>query len=207
MILHDVGYSAEALRRASSSRPLPDRHAKFLNEKLSTEERQVREFLSLAFTDPTDKQYRITAAIAEMLLAGDGIAGLMFPAVAKNANVDNLALLPGFVNSSLKLVEANVVLVDHVTTEGIQGEVVARLDSVRDGNLVWEYPGSSTTAVPPYSSVLTQIFPGERKRLTTGGKLRINGKNYEVQAGYSIELIDDQILVLNLQGSVVQPGD
>jgi hypothetical protein len=56
--------------------------------------RKIRDFLELSFTDPTVKHYRITAAIAQMCLAGDDIVGIMYPAVAKSANVDNLAILP-----------------------------------------------------------------------------------------------------------------
>ncbi len=205
MILHEVGYSAEVLRRASASRPLPDRHAKFVAKNLSNEAREVREFLSLAFTDPTDNQYRVTAAIAEMLLAGNALSGIMYPAVAKNANVDNLALVPDFVRTSLKLVEANVVLVDEVTGEGISGTVVARLKTVRDGNLVWEYTGSGTTTIPPQSGLITRILPGERKTIASAGQLQINGRDYEVLPGYSIELANDQVIVRNLQGSIVPP--
>jgi hypothetical protein len=205
MTLHDVGYSVEVLQRAGASRLLPERHAQFYAQTLTSEARQVRDFLALAFTDPTDHQYRVTAAIAEMFLACDGIAGIMYPAVAKSANVDNLALLPEFVRSGLNLTEASAVYIDEVTADGISGSVVARLLFVQDGNLVWEYTGSATTDIAPLSGVVMRIQLGERKRVTTAGRLQINGRTYDVLPGYSIELADDQIIVRDLQGSLVLP--
>lgn len=205
MVLHDVGYSAEVLERAGTNRSLPERHAAF-SKALSSDARDVRDFLALAFTDPTPNHYRVTAAIAEMFLACDGIAGLMYPAVEKNANVDNLALLPQFVRSGLKLTEASAVYIDDVTADGIGGAVIARLKGTRDGVLLWEYTGSSTTDIPPHSAVVMHIQAGERKRITTAGQLQINGRLYELLPGYSIELVDGEIVVRDLQGSCLPPA-
>jgi hypothetical protein len=169
--------------------------------------REVRKFLALAFTDSTTNHYRVTAAIAEMFLACDDIAGIMYPAVAKSANVDNLALLPEFVRSGLKLTEASVVYIDDVTPDGIGGNVIARLQSADDGNLVWESTGSGTTNIPPRSGVAMRLQPGERKRLVTAGRARINGRTYDLLPGYSIEILDDEIVIRDLQGAVVSPID
>ena len=204
MVLHDVGYSGEVLKRAGANRSLPERHATF-SQTLSAEARHVRDFLALAFTDPTAEHYRATAAIAEMLLACDEIAGIMYPAVEKNANVDNLALLPEFVRAGLSLTEASAVYIDDVTTDVIGGAVIARLKNVRDGDLLWEYTGSSTTDIRPHSAVVMTIKPGERKRITTAGQLQINGLRYDLLPGYSIELLDDELVVRDLQGSCVSP--
>jgi hypothetical protein len=207
MILHDVGYSDEVLKRAGATRLLPERHAQFYAQNLMSDTREVRKFLALAFTDSTTNHYRVTAAIAEMFLACDDIAGIMYPAVAKSANVDNLALLPEFVRSGLKLTEASVVYIDDVTPDGIGGNVIARLQSADDGNLVWESTGSGTTNIPPRSGVAMRLQPGERKRLVTAGRARINGRTYDLLPGYSIEILDDEIVIRDLQGAVVSPID
>src|SRR5262245_27808789 len=86
MMLHEVGYSNQVLKRASASRSLHTRHADF-NKNLTPLARKLREFLALAFTDPTATHYRITAAIAQMFLASDDIVGIMYPGVARSANV------------------------------------------------------------------------------------------------------------------------
>lgn len=207
LVVHDVGYSAEVLKRAGAKRPLPEHHAQFDAERLTPETREVRQFLSLAFTDPTTNNYRVTAAIADMLLACDGIGGIMYPTVAKSGDVDNLALFPEFVRSGLKLVEASAVDIDEVTAEGIGGSVIARLFAVKDGNLHWEYTGSRSTDVPPDSAVLMRILPGERKRITTPGQLQINGGTYEMLPGYSIELIENEVVIRDLQARLVAPLD
>jgi RES domain len=198
VVLHDVGYSAEVLKRAGARRPLPERHKAF-ERSLSSDVREVRDFLALAFTDPTTRNYRVTAAIAEMLLACDGIAGIMYPAVEKSANVDNLALLPEFVRSGLRLAEASAVYIDDVAVDAIGGAVIARLKDAQDGHLLWEYTGSSTD-IPPHSGVAMRIQAGEQKRITTAGQLWINGRLYDLQPGYSIEILDGRVVVRDLQG-------
>jgi hypothetical protein len=204
IVLHDVGYSADVLKRAGAKRSLPERHVPF-GEGLASDARDARDFLALAFTDPTIEHYRVTAAIAEMLLACDGIAGIMYPAVEKNANVDNLALLPQFVRSGLKLKEASAVHINDVTADGIGGAVIARLKDTRDGNLLWEYTSSGTTDIPAHAAVTMHIQPGERKRIATAGRLQIDGRLYDLLPGYSIELTDGEVVVRDLQGSCLPP--
>lgn len=204
MVLHEVGYSPEVLERAGATRSLPERHAAF-RESLSSDARDVKDFLALVFTDPTASHYRITASIAEMSLACDGVSGIMYPSVEKSANVDNLALLPQFVRSGLKLTSASAVFVNDVTADGIGGAVVARLTGTSDGNLVWEYPALSATDIPPHSGVTMRLLPGQRTGVTREGQLQINGRLFNVRPGYSIELAGDEVVVRDLQGSCIAP--
>jgi hypothetical protein len=204
VILHEVGYTPEVLARAGSSRLLAHRHVEF-NAELSDDAREAREFLSLAFTDPTPANYRATAAIAEMLLACDDLAGIAYPAVAKWANVDNLALQPQFVRTRLKLTEAAVAYIDDVTADGIGGAAVARLTSSSNGDLLWEYPGTEI-AIQPHSSFTLHIKPGERKRVTIAGQFQINGQTFDLLPGYSFELRSTTVVICDLQGKVVATG-
>lgn len=116
MLFHEIGYSDKVLRRAGSTRSLHQRNVQFAHN-LPHDVRKIRDFLELAFTDPTVKHYRITAAIAQMCLAGDDIVGIIYPAVARSGNVDNLSLLPEFVHSGLMLTAAQVLHVDNITKD------------------------------------------------------------------------------------------
>jgi hypothetical protein len=205
MIFHDVGFSVQGFERSGASRPVPVRHADF-EERLTPNAREIRAFLFLAFTDPTPASYRLTSGIAEMFLACEGIAGILYPSVAKDGNVDNMALLPAFVRSGLKLTDASVAYIDDVNADRIGGSVVARLKSAEGGDLLWEYTSSSQTVIPPYSGVHIPIVEGERKRITNGGRLQIDGRTYNVLSGYSIELEAREVIVRDLLGALVSPA-
>jgi RES domain-containing protein len=204
MILHEIGYSDKVLRRAGATRSLQRRHAKFARS-LTPDVRRIRDFLELSFTEPTAKHYRITAAIAQMFLAADDIAGIMYPAVAKNADVDNLALLPEFVHSGLKLTNAQVLEVDTITRGDFLGNVIARLQSAENGTLVWDYTGSKSTTIPAHSVIAKLMHSGEKMRATGPGKIWIDGRTYDLEPGYSIQLVNNQVVVRDLQGSIVSP--
>jgi hypothetical protein len=200
MVLHDVGYSCDVLKRAGARRDIPEHQAN-LYDTLEPSEREVRDFLAEVYTKPTSADYHVTAAIAQLFLACDSIAGIMYPAVV-NLNVDNLALLPSFVESSMKIVEATAVLVTEVTPDAISGQIVARLEACDAGNLVWRYTGTTaSTGLPAF----LDFEPGQRKRVATAGRFWFDGNLYDFLPGYSIQLVDGEFVIRDLQGVVVQP--
>ncbi len=204
MILHDLGFSQQVLDRAGSRRKLPEHHQHF-NEQLDEKTRAVRDFIARSFTDPTSHNYQLTAAIAHVFLAGDDISGIMYPSVAKQANVDNLAIMPEFVQSCMKLEEALAVRVDQISTDGsIGGNIVARLKSADNGDLRWNFTGDSETTIPPFKGVAMWINPGERKVFTSASEIRINGRTYRVAPGDAIELVNGEVCVRNVQGHLVE---
>jgi hypothetical protein len=204
MIVHHVGYSDAVMVRAGIARDLleVDRelHKRLEGEGVAA----IREFLSLSFTDPQPSHYRVTAAIAEMFMAADTIAGIKYPSIAKNARVDNLALLPEFVRAGVRLAEASVVRVEKMSQESMEGKVIARLAAERAGDLSWRYEGDSTS-LEPGKSVSMLLKPGDSKRIVSAGRMSVNGQTYDVLPGYSIELRDGNFVVLDLKSRVVDP--
>src|SRR5207253_10081923 len=93
MVLHEVGYSATAFERASARRLLPERHKSFYESKLDTKQKLFAEFLSSAFTEPTTSHYALTSSIADLLFSYEGFSGVMYPAAARAAGADNVALV------------------------------------------------------------------------------------------------------------------
>lgn len=204
VIVHDAGYSQSVFRRAGTSRDVPVQDLED-RLRLSSEGRAVREFLAMAFTDPTATHYRITAAIAELLMSSDQIGGIIYPAVARGADVDNLALRPEIVVKSLELVDAVVALAETVNTEGTGSIVVARLSSVTNGDLGWEYTGPGKNVVPPNSLASIFIKPGERHYINGSGRIVIDGYAYDVRPGYFLLLDEGMVTIRDLQGAVVAP--
>jgi hypothetical protein len=204
-VLHGLGYSSAVFQRAKARREPPEPYRDF-DAASDPQTRAIREFLALEFTVPNPSDYRLTAALADVFLAGDDFAGIAYPTIAKDCNADNLALLPAFVDSSLRLVEAQVVLIDDVQSDGsVGGEVIARLDSVDNGALKWNYSGLSSTTLPSGAAAVLRIKPGDRSRVQEACSVSIDGQVYDMRPGYSIELVDDEVCVLDLQSATVRP--
>jgi hypothetical protein len=210
MLVHPVGYSETVFERAGARRAVDRQHVEF-EARLSQDERSVRNFLMAAFTDPTPNRYRITAAIATLYGAVDGVAlsGLMYPSIEKSANVDNFALAPKFVRSSMILKAADLMLVDTVdeSSGDIQGSREARMISVTDGNLKWAAVGEKRTELPPMTRVSAELSEGEKLRLQdVTGLVEIDGTMYFVKPGYTVELVGGSVVVRDLRGDRVSPA-
>jgi hypothetical protein len=203
--LHGIGYSGTVFERANAQRQTPD-HYRELDARLDETGRVVRDFLALEFTKSIDSNYRLTAAIAEVFLAGDDISGIVYPTIAKNCNSDNVALLPAFVDSGLRLVDAEVVLIDSVGADGaIGGRVVARLATVADGRLTWEYSGNSSLHLPPNTAAVMRVSPGRPARAQQAGTIVIDGLTYELRPGYTIDIVEGEVCVRDLQSTPIKP--
>lgn len=109
MLLNRVGFTKESSVYLGSKRELDKLYAPaaFL-EELSEAERMVNDFLAKWFVrkiSPEEAEsYKLTAAIANILMGGGVFAGLVYPTVKMFGNADNLVLDPKFVDCSLELV-------------------------------------------------------------------------------------------------------
>lgn len=109
MLLNRVGFTKESSISLGSKRELDKLYAPagFL-EQLSEAERMVNDFLANWFVKKISPQeadlYKVTAAIANILIGGGVFAGLVYPTVKMFGNADNLVLNPKFVDRSLQLV-------------------------------------------------------------------------------------------------------
>jgi RES domain-containing protein len=204
IVLHEVGFTWRSLRRLGAQRALAQRHTK-LDTFLTDESRAIREFIATAFTNPTPLHYRVTAAIAEMSLACPDVAGIMYPSIANQGDIDNLALLPDFVRTALKLSEVVALRVREATPAALTGDVIARARISNDGNLEWEYTGKNVAPEEPAGRV--QISAGERHLIADSGRLHVNGHAYDVLPGYGIEVRNGAVMVCDLHGVPVAPAD
>lgn len=206
MLLHDIGYSQQVLTRAGSGRELPEIHRAFYDGKLDDKGRMIRDFLALAFTEATAVYYPLTAAVAEFHLQADELSGLLYPAVSKATNVDNLALRPNFVRNNLTLRTAQLVEIDEIGEDAsIEGVVIAELSSVDTiGSLQWNFRVAGDP-VPPGGS--QHFHAGQRLRAQSDGEIEVEGKTYRIEAGYSIEATcDGGVIIRNLRGELVEPS-
>lgn len=204
MVLHDLGYSQQVFDQFGAQRTLAEHHRSFY-ESLSENERAVRDFLFRAFTEPTSSKYALTTAIAEAHLRAEMFAGLLYPAMAKWARVDNIALRTEFVDKCLRLESAQLVKIDEIESDGtIGGVILCDLAHVNDdGSLHWEYREKGAPLPPGGSHA---IRAGEQLRVQSPGEILISSERYRVEAGYLIETTESGgITVRDLRGNVVKP--
>jgi hypothetical protein len=128
----------------------------------------------------------------------------MYPAVAKNGNVDNVALRPSMAERALKLKEAKIIHIDTVEGETIGGVILADLVEVgADRTLTWKFRSQNSTTIP--SGVSYGAQPGERLRVQESGELTIGGKRYRLEPGFLLEVNDQAVIVRDLRGQIVEP--
>jgi hypothetical protein len=203
MLLHDLGYTDQVLARAGSRRKVPYLHREFL-ESIDARARAVRDYIALAFTDSSSASYPLTAAIAEVHLRADELSGILYPAISRAADVDCIALRIEFVHQGLQLSSAQLLRVEKVHLDGsIEGEVLADLSSLgSDGVLQWEYRGDRATVPPGRSRALRSE---QTVRFANPCQFILDGKQYKVEAGYSLEVGAAKDVVRDLQGQIVDP--
>jgi hypothetical protein len=134
-------------------------------------------------------------------------SGLLYPAIAKAANVDNIVLTPDFVRKGLRLETAQLVKVDEVTFDRAIGGIIlcdlSRVDP--DGSLHWMFRERGTT-VSPGDAYSWHMRPGESVLMQSAGDIEVDGQQYRVESGYCIEMTDSgSIRVRDLRGNIVEP--
>jgi hypothetical protein len=208
MFLQDHGFTPEVLARAGATRELLDKYRNFV-ETLPEDARSIRDYVASAFTDRTDRNYALTAAIAEVHLRSDDVVGVMYPSITRNANADNLALQPSFVDQGLALIAAEALRVRKWNTTDPDAYGIADLAAVeRDGRLVWSYTGHELTHVPNQQPSAMLLRPGEilTIQVDANAEIALNGQRYVVNPGYTIRLEDDKITVRDQTGALASPA-
>jgi hypothetical protein len=202
IVVHDLGYSPGALRDAGSRRELNERQAAYF-ERLTDTEKDIREFIARAFTDPTDGQYTLTAAITEAhTMATPPIGGVKYPSIRVAHNIDNLALTPASVDTSLVLVAADAYHVTRRIGKGLETRLLAALQHVNDdGTLTWE-PAGTIVHIQELNATLT--WDGQVIRTWSPFVVFTDdGRRYLMKPGYQL-VLDSQVF-MNAQGKAIQP--
>jgi hypothetical protein len=133
-----IGYTEAVAEARRSNRPVPPYGR--LNEASWREtDRLVNDFLSEMFTsDQPEKHYVTTIAVAEKLLNAEAAGGLLYPTIAMNANADNVALKPAYVDNYLTPTYAEFIQVTAVDGMKVSFDT---LDEARrladDGTALW----------------------------------------------------------------------
>ena|GEM_PF-6043683 len=207
MILHAIGYSESVFKKLGSQRS-KDLHLddEFLKSG-SAQEFEVWNFFGDMFTNTHPESYRITAAITQLLLSGD-FSGIRYPSLAKNGNVDNIALTPEFATNNLLLQSAEAILItkDGLSDESrIEGRAVAQLASHAGGKLEWDTIGTNEAELKPNETAKFFLKPGEIKRIYGSGEITINGIIYHIEPGYSISHENEELVMKDFRGKRIEP--
>jgi hypothetical protein len=204
--LMDIGYTPDVFRRAGATRDVPEGHTKFA-ERLDDSSRRVREFIGLAFTDPTSAQYSLTSAIANFFLRSDAV-GVSYPSITRRAGCDNVAFQPTFVDEGgLELIAAEAIRVRRWNLTDPDGRGIADLKGVSaDGSLCWAYTGLEVTSFPAGQVRHMFMTFGESVTCQNDGELQINNRRYTVRPGFTIESQPGVIIVKDAAGNIVAPA-
>ncbi|HVW60924.1 MAG TPA: hypothetical protein VHC48_12835, partial [Puia sp.] len=142
MLLNSVGFTEGSATILNSKRELGKLYTLLEHEyaKESNETQiAIREFLAKWFVkkiDPADSHlYKLTAAIANILLSGEKFDGLIYPTVKMFGNADNVVLDRRFVDKSLQLV--SVEYLEVIENEGVQFKT-----EIIDTSIKWEECGN-----------------------------------------------------------------
>jgi hypothetical protein len=157
MLLNRVGFTKESSLLLNSKRDLEKIYtsSEYLG-KMDESQVLINNFLAKWFVKQITQEeshfYKITSAIANILLAGDVYAGLIYPTVKMFGNADNLVLDTKFVNKSLELVSieylevtenAGVNFKTELLDTSVQWDEMGNIEwSGRE--LGWNYPVFST---------------------------------------------------------------
>lgn len=152
LLVNHVGYTDAALRILGTSRS--DIGVGRDDRTIHTDEAdaEVDTFLAEEFTKPVPHgtrfahRYKLSAVIAERMIGGDILHGLMYPTVAMQGNAENFALKPSYVESSVEFVKASLVEITHV--DGLKAKLntldtATRIDA--HGSIQWKGHGDRWT--------------------------------------------------------------
>jgi len=145
--VNHIGFTPSAFNELGSRRAPPDFNVGIAHIEHPMIQRDrnklVEEFLAEVFTVPVvsgqnDHSYKLSIAISEISLTGPGFDGLLYPTVAMSANADNLALVPQYVDTHVRFVSADYLVVTHHAPSGTQTELLDQcVFSSIGGNLEW----------------------------------------------------------------------
>ncbi len=171
--MHNLGFHSQTLRQlGAQERSISNRQQ--LTNPISNEtekNKKIRHELSRAFTSdvPAGKEYKYkqSIAISELFLVlpasplpqmpegprHDKAAGIVYPALKLRGDADNLALLPEFVESSLKIKSVKYVKVEAVNEALSSYSVlaIAKAHGFSGDNIEWQ------EAVEPEEARRSQI--------------------------------------------------
>jgi hypothetical protein len=145
----------------------------------------------------------LTAATTELLLKTELLTGVMYPAVAKAARADNLALRPEFVRNGMRLEEAVLVRVEQVQSNGsVLGVRVATLSGVSGtGKLSWEFANERSSLAGGSLQI-----PENGQVLAVSPALLVAGDiQYRIEPGYLIGIDGNNLAVTSLRGEPASP--
>jgi hypothetical protein len=205
LMLHDIGYDAQAFARAGATREVPEKHRTF-SKQLGENARSARDFIALAFTDRTSRQYPLTVAISEVHLRSDDILGVMYPSITRNGDCDNLALQPKFADVGLQLIDAEAIRIHRWNTTNPDGRGLADLAGVDpNGDLFWSYTGAEPTSLSQGEERRMFVKFGEELTCQNDADLIINGKRYILKPGFTIQSQPSGIVVRDAAGNIITP--
>jgi hypothetical protein len=162
MHLMKVGYTTSVFERFGAERSIPPYvPGEGVSREVSDDEKRnhdVHTFLTNLFMQivPRGQEYRykISICVAEMLMADNRMAGLIYPSIAMYANADNVALKPTFVDGCVQFEFATCFAVSGVEAKKVTASPIAVCNPAdQRGALKWDGYGqmwSSTSGTVSY---------------------------------------------------------
>ncbi len=192
IIVSNVGYTKAAFEQLSSQRTEMPNWIAADNHLEDERARRINDFLSLEFTklvsDGREFEYKRSIAISRVLLQDiepvilsarlvKRFAGIVYPAIATKGHADNICIHPEFVDSSLKLEQAEFVQVRSIVDHGVWQEYkLDHLDFANSfspvGTIEWKgRPARWNIVIPPGGRVTQSIEDGQTVYRDAQGEL------------------------------------
>lgn len=146
LVIFPIGYTSEIFAELNSARGcpiiVPEQNKDPRENNLPNT--QIRKFFTQEFMRVVRSGqkylYKLSAAIAENFFICTDACGIVYPTIAMNANAENFAINPCFVQSHLKLQSANWYRIDNINKKNLEYTVtsLAYADSFGiNGEIEW----------------------------------------------------------------------
>jgi hypothetical protein len=141
LTLNRIGFTPETFKALKSTRKIPD-YGQLQVAQYSDRDKVVNDFLSEIFCQPvrgSEKwRYKLSIAIAEILLNSPLFDGLIYPTIPMFGNMDNLVLKPSYADRYLEPEYAEVLQVVSVEDANLNCVVEDEARSfAADGKVNW----------------------------------------------------------------------
>jgi hypothetical protein len=136
-----IGFTQKALQKLKSDKDITNWDITNYPLEVDAGNRLVHEFLANCITERVlpgeEYKYKLTIALARILLATDFVHGVAYPTVSMRGNGINLAIKTDFVDRALKFVSAEFLEVTKVDNSEFSLKKLYSADKIENNRIVW----------------------------------------------------------------------
>jgi hypothetical protein len=142
LLLNHIGFTKEVEEKLKSGRSLSSIYD-FVSEtkNFNNLNNFVYNYLANCFSknvsELNNNLYKLSVAIANILLAGDLLQGILYPTVAMSGNSDNIVLKPEYVDENLEFISVEYLNITGVVGQKYSFDTLDSATEIINGKILW----------------------------------------------------------------------